>query len=86
VEPIAEVRNLLSPPTWLKVLLVNGRNAPVACSEADQVLPMLTTSGPWPEVVAARMRFSRSAHPITWRWTVMPVCCLNVASSGFRTL
>ena len=29
MEPIAEVRNLLSPPTWLKVLLVNGRNAMV---------------------------------------------------------
>ena len=83
---MAEVRNLLSPPTCSKVLLVNGRKAPVACSEADQVFPMLTTLGPWPEVVAARMRFSRSAQPITWTWTVIPVCCLNVASSGSRTL
>jgi len=28
---MAEVRNLLSPPTWLKFALLNGRNAPVIC-------------------------------------------------------
>ena len=77
---------MLSPPIWLNVLLVNGRKAPVAWSEADQVLPMLTTSGPWPDVVAARIRFSRSAQPTTWSLTVMPVCFLNFASSGLRTV
>ena len=82
---MAELRNLLSPPTWLIVLVLNGRNAPVACSDADQVFPMFTTSGPWPDVVAARMRLSRSAQPTTWSLTVMPVCCLNLFSSGWRT-
>lgn len=35
-------------------------SAPVACSEEGQVLPTLSTSGPRPEVAAARIRFSRS--------------------------
>src|SRR5262245_24517021 len=46
---------------------------------------MLSTSGPWPEVAAARMRLSRSAQPITSSLTVMPVCDLNLSSSGWST-
>jgi hypothetical protein len=70
----------------VKFSLVHGRRAPVAWSEADQVLPMLTTSGPWPVVVAARTRFSRSGQPITSSFTLMPVCLVNFASSGLSTV
>ena len=69
-----------------KFWLLHGSRAPVAWSEADQVLPMLTTSGPWPEAVAAVMRFSRSGQPITSSFTLMPVCLVNFASSGLSTV
>ncbi len=52
-------------PIWLITDGLIGRKAPVAWSEADQVLPMLSTSGPWPDVVAARIRLSRSFQPMT---------------------
>ena len=69
-----------------KFWLLHGSRAPVAWSEADQVLPMLTTSGPWPEAVAAVMRFRRSGQPITSSFTLMPVCLVNFASSGLSTV
>ena len=49
------------------------------------MLPMFSTSGPWPLVVAARILFSRSGQPMTWRLTLTPVCFSNFASSGPRT-
>src|SRR5262245_37140359 len=86
--PVAErlpARKRSLPPIADIVLSSNGRNAPVACNEADQVLPMFNTSGPWPEVVAARIRLYRSGQPITSSLTVIPVCCLNLSSSGCST-
>src|SRR5690349_11510202 len=62
----------------------NCRNAPVAWSEADQVLPMFTTSGPLPDVAAASNRLSRSDHGTTSTLTLMPVCFSNLSSSGCR--
>src|ERR1035437_9764167 len=69
----------------VNALASNGMNAPVACNEAAQVLPMLSTSGPWPVVVAPRILLSRSGHPMTWRLTLTPVCFWNFASSGPST-
>jgi len=69
----------------VSALASNGMNAPVACNEAAQVLPILSTSGPWPLVVAARILLSRSGHPMTWRFTLTPVCFSNFASSGPST-
>ena len=73
-------------PSWLITLSVIGRKALVTCSEADQVLPMLRTSGPCPDVVAARTRFSRSFQPMTSSFTLMPVCLVKAFSSGVSTL
>lgn len=73
------------PPILPKVASSKGSSAPVAWSEADQVLPMFSTSGPWPEAVAARIRLSRSDQGTTSRLTLMPVCCSNFLSSGSRT-
>lgn len=73
------------PPSVLSSASSHGTNAPVACSEADQVLPMLTTSGPLPDVVAARIRLSRSAQGTTSRFTVIPVSLVNLSSSGLST-
>ncbi len=56
----------------------------MAWSEEDQVLPMLRTSGPWPEVVAARMRLSRSDQGTTSSFTLIPVSCSNFFSRGVR--
>lgn len=56
----------------------------MAWREADQVLPMLSTSGPWPEEVAARIRLSRSDQGTTSSLTLMPVCFSNFFSSGVR--
>ena len=60
-------------------------NAPVAWSEAAQVLPMLRTSGPELDVIAVWMRVCRSFQPITSRLTLMPVCWVNFARTGVRT-
>ncbi len=49
------------------------------------MLPMFSTSGPWPEVVAVRMRLSRSDQGTTSSLTLMPVCFSNLSSSGWRT-
>jgi hypothetical protein len=48
-------RNRDLPPIAVSVASSNGRNAPVAWTDDDQVLPILTTSGPFPEVVAAAL-------------------------------
>jgi maltose-binding protein MalE len=77
--------NRSAPPTSAMAAPSNGSSPPVACSDADHVLPMLRTSGPWPEVVAARMRLSRSVQGTTSSSTLMPVCFSNLASSGFST-
>ena len=66
--------NLSLPPTASSAAASNGMNAPVACSDGGPVLPMLSTSGPWPLVVAARILSSRSGQPITCRLTLTPVC------------
>jgi len=86
--PVAErlpARNRSLPPIVLIVASSNGSSAPVACSEGDQVLPMFSTSGPWPEVVAPRIRFSRSGQPMTSSLTVTPVCLANLSNSGCST-
>ena len=86
--PVAErlpSRKRSRPPMASIVASSNGRNAPVACSDADQVLPMFSTSGPCPEVAAARIRLSRLSQPMTSRLTVMPVRSLNFSSSGCST-
>jgi hypothetical protein len=62
-----------------------GRNASVACSEAAQVLPMLTTSGPCPEVVAVWIRVCRSFQPITSSLTLIPVSAVNFSRTGVST-
>ncbi len=49
------------------------------------MLPMFRTSGPCPDVVAVRMRLRRSDQGTTSSFTVMPVCFLNLSSSGCRT-
>lgn len=49
------------------------------------MLPMLRTSGPWPEVVAVRIRFSRSDQGTTSTLTLTPLCFSNLSSSGWRT-
>lgn len=48
------------------------------------MLPMLRTSGPWPEAVAARIRLSKSDQGTTSSLTLMPVCSSNFFSSGPR--
>lgn len=57
----------------------------MAWREALQVLPMFRTSGPCPEVVAVRIRFSRSDQGTTSSFTLMPVSFSNLSSSGWRT-
>lgn len=57
----------------------------MAWREALQLLPMLSTSGPCPEVVAVRMRLSRSVQGTTSSLTLMPVCFWNLSSSGWST-
>ena len=64
---------------------VKGTNAPVAWSDADQVLPMLRTSGPFPDTVAAVIWVSRVVHGITWTLTLMPVSLVNFAICGAST-
>lgn len=85
VEPSAESTKRSLPPIFAKFSASQGSSAPVACSEALQVLPMLRTSGPWPEVVAVRMRLSRSDQGTTSSFTLMPVCFSNLSISGWRT-
>src|ERR1039458_3693852 len=85
IADMAPVRNRDLPPIAVNVALSNGRNAPVAWIDDDQVLPILTTSGPFPEVVAARTWFSRSDQGTTSRLTLMPVCLVNLLSSGVST-
>ncbi len=62
-----------------------GMKAPVAWREEAQVLPMLSTSGPEPEVIAVWIRVCRSFHPMTSRLTLMPVCCWNFCRTGVST-
>lgn len=83
-EATAESTKRSRPPIASKFFSSHGRSAPVAWSEADQVLPMFSTSGPWPELVAARIRFSRSAHGTTSSFTLIPVSFSNFFSSGVR--
>ena len=64
---------------------LKGRNAPVACSDADQVLPMLSTSGPLPDAAAAVIWLSRVVQGMTWKLTLMPVCLVNLAICGPST-
>src|SRR5450756_1277931 len=78
-------RNRDLPPIAASVASSNGRNAPVAWTDEDHVLPILTTSGPFPELVAARTWFCKSDRGTTWRLTLMPVCWVNLASSGVST-
>ncbi|CAM5447626.1 hypothetical protein SGLAM104S_10541 [Streptomyces glaucescens] len=85
VEPRADSTKRSLPPIASKFFASQGSRAPVAWSEALQVLPMLRTSGPWPEVVAVRIRFSRSDQGTTSSLTLMPVCFSNLSSSGWRT-
>lgn len=85
VEPRAESTKRSLPPILSKAFASHGIRAPVAWSEADQVLPMLSTSGPWPEVAAVRIRFSRSDQGTTSTLTLMPVCFSNLSSSGWST-
>ncbi len=85
MEPSAESTKRSLPPMAPKFFSSQGRRAPVDCREALQVLPMLRTSGPWPEVVAVRIRLSRSDHGITSSLTLMPVSFSNWSSSGCRT-
>lgn len=82
---MAEATKRSRPPMASKFLASQGSRAPVAWSEEDQVLPMLSTSGPWPEAVAARIRLSRSDQGTTSSFTLMPVRCSNFFSSGPRT-
>lgn len=49
------------------------------------MLPMFSTSGPWPDVVAVRIRLSRSDQGTTSSSTLIPVCCSNLSSSGRST-
>ncbi len=78
-------RNRLDPPIVFMTDVLKGRNAPVAWSDADQVLPMLRTSGPLPDTVAAVIWLSKVVHGITWTLTLMPVCLVNFAICGART-
>lgn len=78
----AVATNLSAPPTAVIASSSSSRNAPVAWSETAQVLPMLTTSGASPEVMAVWMRVCRSFQPMTSRLTVMPVSSVKVSSSG----
>src|SRR3954453_275644 len=78
-------RNFSLPPTVLSALPSIGRNAPVDCSVADQVLPMLSTSGPLPLVTAVVMFLNRSGHGITLKFTFTPVCLLKSAIALVRT-
>src|SRR6476646_1221872 len=73
-----------SPPSSVMAASSNSVNAPVACNEDDQVLPMLTTSGPFPEVTADVIREYRSFHGTTSTVTLTPLAALNFSSSGFR--
>ena len=73
------------PPIVFSVSSSNGMNAPVACSEADHVLPMLRTSGPLPDVVAVVMLFHRSAHGMTLNFTVTPLSFLKRAIASLMT-
>jgi hypothetical protein len=77
-------RNLSLPPIWPSVPPSKGRNAPVACSDADHVLPMFRTSGPLPLVVAAVMLLKRSGHPMTLMSTLTPDWAVNLAASRLR--
>lgn len=83
-EPMAEGTKRSLPPMASKFSALQGSRAPVAWREEDQVLPMLRTSGPWPEAVAARIRFNRSDQGTTSSLTLMPVCSSNFFSSGPR--
>src|SRR3954447_3676665 len=77
-------RNLLLPPTALSVLPSNGSKAPVDCSVADHVLPMLRTSGPLPLVTAVVMFVKRSDHGMTLKFTFTPVCFVKRAIASRR--
>ena len=81
----AVLTNLSDPPIAFISLSPNGRKAPVACRDAAQVLPMLSTSGPWPEVTAVWMRVCRSFQPITSSLTLMPVCLVKSFRTGVST-
>ena len=86
--PVADrlpARNRLDPPIWLMTDGVNCTKAPVAWSDGDQVLPMLSTSGPLPDTVAAVIWVSSVVHGITWKLTLMPVCLVNLAICGPST-
>ena len=78
-------RNRLEPPISFMTDEVNGRKAPVAWSDADQVLPILRTSGPFPDTVAAVIWLSRVVQGMTWTLTLMPVCWVNFAICGAST-
>ena len=72
------------PPIASRSSPSKGTNAPVACSVADQVLPMLRTSGPLPLVVAVVMLVNRSDHGMTLNSTLIPVCSLKRAIALVR--
>ena len=63
-----------------------SRNAPVAWSEADQVLPMFTTSGPLPEVAAASSLSPSGVVNLSWMEapTVAPGKTLKKAALAER--
>jgi hypothetical protein len=60
-------------------------NAPVDCSVADHVLPMLRTSGPLPLVVAVVMLVNRSDHGMTLNFTFTPVSFLKRPIASLMT-
>src|SRR4051794_40212017 len=79
-------RNLSLPPTVSRAEPSNGRNAPVDCNVADQVLPMFRTSGPRPLVIAVVMLVKRSDQGITLKSTLTPVCWVKSAIDFARIL
>lgn len=82
---IAVLTNLSLPPMAANSASPNSMKPPVACSETAQVLPMLRTSGPWPEVTAVWIRVCRSDQPMTSRLTLVPVLAVKASSTGVRT-
>src|SRR6476620_10735299 len=79
-----DLTNLSWPPRSVIAASSNSVNAPVDCNDEDQVLPMLTTSGPFPDVTADVIREYRSFHGTTSTVTSTPLAALNFSSSGAR--
>src|SRR6202035_2321820 len=78
--------NFPEPPIWLSWELVHGISAPVAPKVHASVLPKLSTSGPLPLTVAARILVSSVDQGRTCRFTLIPVSLVNLFSSGVRTV